>query len=100
MNQIKCQDIRVGMRFSKPVYFEDGVNMFVESGVTIKPYHLVAITRWRIPYLLSDGRPLAEDEIFVDKDIVEDVDSLEDITATEEFNQEMDSILENIEELS
>jgi len=100
MNQIKCQDIRVGMRFSKPVYFEDGVNMFVESGITIKPYHLVAITRWHIPYLLSDGHPLSENEVFVDKDIVEDVDTLEDVTVTEDFAEEMDEIWENVEELS
>ncbi|MCQ2578938.1 MAG: phosphohydrolase [Treponema sp.] len=100
MNQIKCSDIRVGMRFSRPVYFEDGVNMFVESGITIKPYHLVAITRWHIPFLLSDGRPLAEDEIFVDKDVVEDVDSLEDVTATEEFAEEMNEIWDNVEELN
>ena len=72
MTKFDSAQIKVGMRFSKPVFFDDGVSMFIESGITVKPYHLVAISRWSIPFLLTDGRPLGEDEKFVDKDIVED----------------------------
>lgn len=62
MERIEISTIKPGIRFSKPVFFDDGKNMFIESGIFVKPYHMAALTKWHIPFLLSDGHVMADDE--------------------------------------
>ncbi|MBQ6028267.1 MAG: phosphohydrolase [Treponema sp.] len=50
------------MMFSAPVFFDDGKNMFLAEGKTVKPYHLAAIKRWNIKYLLTSGHVLELEE--------------------------------------
>lgn len=99
MNRFDTSQIKVGMRFSKPVFFDDGFNMFIESGITVKPYHLVAITRWHVPYLLTDGRPLGENEDFVEEEVIEEIEALDEVTESESAS-DFDTVWENIEELN
>jgi len=53
--KIDCSEIKLGMRFSSPVFFDDGKNMFLAEGRTVKPYHVAALKRWSIPFLLTYG---------------------------------------------
>ena len=53
--KLECSKIREGIRFSKPVFFNDGKNMFLAAGCPAKKYHLEALRRWEIPYLWTDG---------------------------------------------
>ncbi|MCF0243030.1 MAG: phosphohydrolase [Treponema sp.] len=83
MDRIEISNIKVGMRYSKPIFFDDGKNMFIESGVSIKPHHMAALTKWKIPFLLSDGRLLGEGETAEEElpalDEIEDLDELEEL---------------------
>jgi len=90
MERIEVSTIETGIRFSKPVYFDDGKNMFIESGITVKPYHLNALAKWRIPFLLSDGHIMAEDE-----ELIEEPEELAD---AEEMVEEELSEIEDLEE--
>lgn len=61
--RISSSDIREGMEFSAPVFFDDGKNMFLAEGKAVKPYHIKALTRWAIPFLLTYGRALTDAEL-------------------------------------
>ena len=52
LSKISCSEITEGVSYSSPVFFDDGKNMFLAEGKTIKPYHLAAIKRWNIKNLL------------------------------------------------
>lgn len=70
-NKIDCKEIKIGMRFSAPVFFDDGENMFLGEEKSIKNYHIDAIQRWKIQYLLtyghliSDGKDVAPESIYM-----------------------------------
>jgi hypothetical protein len=49
-------NFRLGMKFTAPVFFDDGENMFLAPSQTVKPYHLQAIKQWNIKTLLSRGK--------------------------------------------
>lgn len=52
---IHCSLIRPGVRFSAPVYFDDGKNMFLCANHPVKSFHISALKRWNIPFLVTDG---------------------------------------------
>jgi hypothetical protein len=56
--RIDSNDIKEGMRFSAPVFFDDGKNMFLAEGKSVKSYHVAALKRWSIPYLLTYGHEI------------------------------------------
>lgn len=58
MKKLDCGLIHIGSCFSEPVYFDDGKNMFLAAGKLAKPYHVSALVHWKIPYLLTAGRPI------------------------------------------
>ena len=73
-------DIKAGMRFSAPVFFDDGKNMFLAAGKPAKPYHLAALKTWNIPFLLTVGHVLSQAEIDAQTNAnLEDVDELEPV---------------------
>ncbi|MBR1912715.1 MAG: phosphohydrolase [Treponema sp.] len=61
--KIECSSLKLGVCFSAPVYFDDGENMFLSAKNPVKKYHLNAITRWEIPFLLTDGYILSDKEV-------------------------------------
>ncbi len=73
-------DIKEGTRFSAPVFFDDGKNMFLAAGKPAKPYHLAALKNWNVPFLLTVGHVLSQAEIETQTSAhLEDVDELEPI---------------------
>ncbi len=58
--KLECSRITEGVRFSKPVFFNDGKNMFLAAGCPAKKYHLAALERWEIPFLWTDGDELVD----------------------------------------
>lgn len=53
--KIDSSSIKLGMKFSAPVFFEDGQNMFLAEGKPARQYHLDSLARWDVPYLLTFG---------------------------------------------
>lgn len=62
MKKLDCSLIHIGTCFSAPVYFDDGKNMFLPAGKQAKPFHVSALVKWKIPYLLTEGHPVAPEE--------------------------------------
>lgn len=60
ITRINAGDLMLGMKFSAPVFFDDGENMFLAENKSVKPYHLAAIERWHIKTLLTYGHIIAE----------------------------------------
>ena len=75
------KDIKEGMRFSAPVFFDDGVNMFLAAGKSVKPYHLYVLKRWNILSLVTYGHEISMDSKFED---VSEVEPIEDLEAFDE----------------
>lgn len=62
MKKIDPATAKLNMMFSAPVFFDDGKYMFLAAGKSIKPYHLLALKKWNIPYLLTSGSPMEQSE--------------------------------------
>lgn len=60
-NRINSSDIQIGMAFTAPVFFDDGKNMFLAEKKPVKQYHVNALKRWSIPFLLTYGTLIGED---------------------------------------
>ena len=58
--RIACESITEGVRFSAPVYFNDGENMFLAANHAARKYHVAALKRWAIPFLWTDGELLED----------------------------------------
>ncbi len=75
--KIDCKELKLGMRFSAPVFFDDGENMFLGEEKSVKNYHINAIQRWGIEYLLtygqlvSDGKDVEPESIYLLDDVEE-----------------------------
>lgn len=80
--RIDCKEIKLGMRFSAPVFFDDGENMFLGEEKAVKNYHIDAIQRWNIKYLVTYGHLVSEDENAANSEslyMLEDVDDVEEL---------------------
>lgn len=79
--KITAKDLELGMRFSAPVFFDDGENMFLAEYKAVKPYHLAAIERWNIRYLLTYGHPVTEKDFDDSEEYPYEVEVLEEMKA-------------------
>ena len=61
--RIECNKIRPGIMFSQPVFFDDGKCMFLAAKHSAKEYHVDCLRRWKIPFLVTAGKELTEQEI-------------------------------------
>lgn len=86
LKKVFRNEITEGMRFSAPVFFDDGENMLVSKGVPIKGRELMALDRWKIPFVLTAGNALREGEKLETVDEPEelsDLDEMESVDAPE-----------------
>lgn len=97
--KIDGRELKLGMKFSAPVFFDDGENMFLAEEKTIKQYHIQAVSRWKIPYLLTFGRILdgSESDKFDDLEELEELDNWEEVEEVEEVEEAEE--LEEVEEV-
>lgn len=77
--RIDSSEIKEGTVFSAPVFFDDGENMFLAEGKPAKKYHVDAIKRWDIDFLLTYGRQIKTGESVIGSDNDEDLDELEEL---------------------
>lgn len=62
LKKFDVSQVKLHMLFSAPVFFDDGKNMFLAAGKSMKAYHLAAIKRWKIPFLLTSGHAIEQGE--------------------------------------
>lgn len=79
LKKVFRNEITEGMRFSAPVFFDDGENMLVSKGVPIKSRELMALDRWKIPFVLTAGNALREGEKLETVDEPEELSDLEEM---------------------
>ncbi len=101
MNKLKSSDIKIGMCFSSPVFFDDGMNMFLAEKKPVTQFHISALKNWNIPYLITYGKLILttnnteiEDVKELDS-IKEEKHSLENIFA----NNTLKRIADNLSEI-
>lgn len=84
--KIDISEIKVGVRYSAPVFFDDGECMFLAEGKSAKQYHVNALKRWSIPFLLSYGHQVDETQTGdgTNDDEVEELEVLEEVGELEE----------------
>ena len=71
MNKIKSSDLKLGMCFSSPVFFDDGINMFLAEKNPITQFHLSALENWKIPYVITYGTIIQKPKISEPEEIKE-----------------------------
>ena len=92
LSKISCSEITEGVSYSSPVFFDDGKNMFLAPHQTAKKYHVKALDRWKVPFLVTAGhkeaRPQNQEpsrsvpesaDDFTDVEEIEEVEELEDL---------------------
>ncbi|MFI3257820.1 MAG: hypothetical protein R3Y36_05950 [Spirochaetales bacterium] len=60
MNTIETRNLKEGMKFSAPVFFDDGKNMFLAEGMPITKFHLQTIAGWKIATVVTSGNMITE----------------------------------------
>ena len=74
MDKMQCVDvaqIKLGMIFSAPLFFEDGENMFIPDNKKITQYHLDVIRNWKVPHLHTYGEEVIRAESDEDEELEE-----------------------------
>ncbi|MBQ3670943.1 MAG: phosphohydrolase [Treponema sp.] len=86
-NKISCDEIKVGVKFSAPVFFDDGENMFLAEEKSAKQYHVAALARWNIPYLLSYGHVITGNDESDSGELyeLESLDEIEELSDVDEI---------------
>lgn len=57
MRSIKVEELKPGMKFSKPVYM-DGENLLVPEGIEVKQKDIDRLRRWAVAEVQSEGEPV------------------------------------------
>ena len=85
-SKVDVSQIKLGIRFTAPVFFDDGKNMFLAEGKTAKNYHIQALKRWKIPFLLTFGKVINEGDDFFNRssDNYGEVEGLEELESLED----------------
>lgn len=103
--KVFCSDIKLGMRFTMPVFFDDGKNMFLAKKRIVKKYHINAINQWKLKYLLTAGEQMADTDEDMEKDFAgfakANYDTPTDVEDLEELEEldELDELIEEVEEI-
>ena len=59
MRSIKVDELKPGMKFSKPVYM-DGENLLVPEGIEVKQKDIDRLRRWEVSEVQTEGESLSE----------------------------------------
>ncbi len=94
LKKIPRSELHEGVRFSAPVFFDDGENMLVCKGAPIKQRELKALDSWNITYVLTAGRPLSAHEDIKDSPVddleeLDDMEEIEDIDEVDDLEDEL-----------
>ncbi|MBN2810431.1 MAG: HD-GYP domain-containing protein [Spirochaetales bacterium] len=90
LKKVMRHDLEEGMRFSAPVFFDDGENMLASKGVPIKKRELDALDRWKISYVLTAGEVLPDSadssgEMIDQPTELDELEELEDLDEEDEM---------------
>lgn len=90
LKKINRSELREGLIFSAPVFFDDGENMLLSQGMPFKKRELAALDRWKISFVLSAGRAISAAEAkalaqaAVNDDDLEEIEEIEEVDSLDE----------------
>jgi len=102
LNEIKTTDLKLGMRYSAPVFFDDGTNMFLAENKPVMQFHLDAVKHWKIKKVVTYGHLIDANNTdgFSQNPNISEPDGLEELEEFEELEElEEPPQSENIEEI-
>ena len=88
MNKIKSSDLKLGMCFSSPVFFDDGINMFLAEKNPITQFHLSALENWKIPYVITYGA-------IIQKPKISEPEEIKDLEPVQDEKPSLENLFEN-----
>lgn len=89
LKKIKTAELKIGARFSAPVFFDDGRNMFLLRGMPLSENELNTLKRWKIQYVVTSGEPVPEGET-----LDEEVEELSEVEELEDLDDEVEEVQE------
>jgi HD-GYP domain-containing protein (c-di-GMP phosphodiesterase class II) len=86
MTRIYSNELKEGIIYSAPLFFDDGVNMFLAKRRSIKKYHIDILKKWSIPFIITYGTVIDDENAALHH---EDGTELEEIEPLEEELMEL-----------
>ena len=91
LKKVFRNELTEGMRFSAPVFFDDGENMLLSKGVPIKKRELEALDRWKIAFVLTAGSVLPDTPAGATPEAAEEPEELSELEDIPEVEEEPES---------
>lgn len=90
LRRIRVEDLKEGMIFSEPLFFDDGKNRVLGKMHPVTQRELAVLKQWKVPFVLTAGKAVKHDSEI--SDLVEELDVLSDEsdTAAGKQSSEMD----------
>lgn len=86
MTRIYSNELKEGIIYSAPLFFDDGVNMFLAKRRALKKYHIDILKKWSIPFIITYGTVIDDENAALHH---EDGAELEEIEPLEEELMEL-----------
>ena len=80
LRRIRVEDLKEGMIFSEPLFFDDGKNRVLGKMHPVTQRELAVLKQWKVPFVLTAGKAVKHDSEI--SDLVEELDVLSDESDT------------------
>ena len=62
LRRIKVEDLKEGMIFSEPLFFDDGKNRVLGKGHPVSERELSVLKQWKVPFVMTAGKSVKKNE--------------------------------------
>ena len=76
LRRIKVEDLKEGMIFSEPLFFDDGKNRVLGKMHPVSQRELSVLKQWKVPFVMTAGKSVKKSEEVAE--LVEELDALPD----------------------
>ena len=76
LRRIKVEDLKEGMVFSEPLFFDDGKNRVLGKMHPVSQRELSVLKQWKVPFVMTAGKSVQKNEEVAE--LVEELDTLSD----------------------
>jgi len=93
LRRIKVEDLKEGMIFSEPLFFDDGKNRVLGKMYPVSQRELSVLKKWKVPFVMTTGKIVKQDEEITE--LVEELDALSDDGETDTKVKKTDKTAES-----
>ena len=62
LRRIKVEDLKEGMIFSEPLFFDDGKNRVLGKMHPVSQRELSVLKQWKVPFVMTAGKSVKKNE--------------------------------------